>query len=196
MTFNQQLMQQAKAQLQGKWGNAAVGALIVYAIAAAASFTYVGTLLIEGPFAFGFCLYLLRLVFGPARPGAPGTTADFNLLFDGFKRFGDTLVAGLLITLATAVGLCLLIVPGIIVSLGFSMTYFIMIDNPRMSGIDAMQESWRMMQGHKWELFCLYFRFIVWILLGCINCGILMLWVYPYMTMAQFNFYQNLKNRS
>lgn len=185
MSQNQLYMQRAKQYLSGLWGTAAVATLIYMLLIGACSMTYVGEYILYGPLMVGYCLFLMHLV--SARLG------DYNLLFKGFNNFGNTLVAGLLVSLAISVGMILLIVPGIIVALGLSMTFFIMVDNPGMSGIDAMQESWRLMQGHKWDLFCLYFRFIGWYLLVILTCGILALWVTPYVTVAQLNFYRQIR---
>ena len=51
-----------------------------------------------------------------------------------------------------------------------------------------------MMDGHKWQLFCLHFSFIGWILLSILTCGILFLFVAPYMQAANAEFYEKLKN--
>lgn len=179
------LMRKAKAQLSGNWGNAALITLVYGAISAIASFTYIGTIVIYGPLTFGYLLCLACL--------ADRKEAKFDLLFKGFNRFVDTFVAGLLYTLAVSVGLCLLIVPGIIVACGFAMTFFIMVDDPTVSGVDALKQSWNMMNGHKWEYFCLMLRFIGWILLSCITCGILSFWVNPYMYVTTLNYYRRMK---
>lgn len=185
MSLNQQFMIKAKQQLSGMWISAVLATLIYLALLSVASCTYVAQLIIVGPLTLGYYLFIIALT-GYKK-------ADYNTLFDGFKNFGQTLVAGLLISLATAVGFALLIVPGVILSLGFAMTYFIMIDDPKISGIDAMQASWNMMKGHKTELFCLYCRFIGWLLLCVLTCGILTLWIQPYLTAATLNFYRNLR---
>lgn len=185
MSLNQDLMRKAKAQLEGNWLNAALATLIYAALVSVASCTYVLEYIVYGPLMLGYCLYIIALT-GYKK-------SDLNTLFAGFERFAQTLVAGLLMSLAVTVGTALLIVPGIIIALGFSMTFFIMIDNPQMTGIDALQASWNLMNGHKWELFCLYCRFIGWLLLCVLTCGILTLWVNPYMTAAQLNFYRNLR---
>ena len=86
-----------------------------------------------------------------------------------------------------------LIVPGIIVACGLSMTFFIMVDDPNISGIDALQQSWNMMRGRKWDYFCLQFRFIGWLLLAILTCGIGMIFLQPYMVAASQNFYRKLR---
>lgn len=185
MNENVMMMRKAKQQLAGHWGEVAVGTLIYLAIMAVASSTTVAELLVFGPLTFGYVLYISCI--------ADTRINNFNLLFRGFERFVETLVAGLLVSLAVGLGYVLLIVPGIIVGCGLSMTFYIMADDPNISGIDAISRSWEMMKGHKWDFFCLQFRFIGWIILGIITCGIAMIWVEPYMTAANLNFYRRLR---
>ncbi len=182
---NQELMRQAKAQISGNWLNAAIGTLVYTVILGAASFTYVGELILFGPLMFGFVLFVMNIV--------DNRRNDLNLLFSGFNRFAETLVAGLLYSLAVSVGTALLIVPGIIIACGFSMTFFLMADDRSLSGVDALQKSWNMMRGHKWDFFCLQFRFIGWLILCALTFGILTFWVTPYMTAASLGFYRQLR---
>lgn len=185
MSENQMLMRRAKAQLANKWVNVAIGSLIYLVIMGVAGSTYLVELIVYGPLTFGFYLYIACNIDRGVN--------NFNLLFKGFERFGDTLVAGLLMTLAIAIGCILLIVPGIILSCGLAMTFFIMVDDPNISGIDALQQSWNMMKGQKWNLFCLWFRFIGWMLLSILTCGIGFIFLQPYMVAATQNFYRKLR---
>lgn len=185
MNENIMLMRRAKQQLAGKWVNVAIGSLIFLVLMAVASSTSLLELIIVGPLTFGFYLYVACNIDTGVN--------NLNLLFKGFERFTDTLVAGLLMSLAVGIGFILLIVPGIIVSCGLALTFFIMVDEPQISGIDALQKSWNMMQGHKWELFCLWIRFIGWILLSILTCGIGFIFLEPYMVAATQNFYRKLR---
>lgn len=185
MSENALIQSNAREKLRGLWGSAALATLVFSLIEGAAGSLYCLALLIIGPLGVGYALYLMCL--------ADRKVSDINLLFQGFNNFGNTLVAGLLVSLIECIGLVLLIVPGIVASLGLSMTYFIMAEDSSISATDAMSQSWQMMKGHKWELFCLYFRFIGWILLCILTVGILSLWVNPYLQMAQLNFYRKLK---
>lgn len=178
-------MRKAKEQLANNWTNGLLGTLIYLAIMTAASFTYVGELVLTGPLTFGYVLFIACLV--------DTKVTNLNLLFRGFDRFVETLIAGLLVTLAVSVGTAFLIVPGVILGCGFGMTFFIMADDANITGIDAMKESWNMMNGHKWDFFCLQLRFIGWALLCIITCGVGFLWLAPYMTAASLNFYRQLR---
>lgn len=185
MNENVLLMRKAKQQLQGKWVNVAIAALIYYAIMGIAGATYLLEFLVGGPLMFGLFLYLACIV--------DTNNSNYNLLFKGFERFVDTMVAGLLYSLAVTVGTLLLIVPGIIVACGLSMTFLIMVDDPNISGVDALSQSWNMMKGHKWEFFCLMFRFIGWILLAILTCGVGFLFLTPYMMTTQLNYFRKLR---
>ena len=74
------------------------------------------------------------------------------------------------------------------------MSYYILAENPEMSQSEARKESMRIMQGHKWQLFCLNFSFIGWYILVGLTFGILTFWVTPYMQTATAAFYENIKN--
>lgn len=185
MNENVLLMRRAKEQLSGKWVNVAIGSLIYLVIMAAAGSTYLLELLVYGPLTFGFYLYIACNVDRGEN--------NLNLLFKGFERFAETLVAGLIYSLAVGIGTLLLIVPGIIVACGLGLTFFIMVDDPNISGMDALQQSWNLMRGHKWDLFCLWFRFIGWALLCILTCGIGFIFLQPYVVAATQNFYRKLR---
>ncbi|MDE5878127.1 MAG: DUF975 family protein [Muribaculaceae bacterium] len=184
-TTHTAMMEKARNALSGNWLNAVVATLIYMVIVGAASTTYVLELIIAGPMLFGLVLYFMCL--------ADTHVNNLELLFKGFNRFVETLVAGLIYTLAVSIGTALLIVPGVIAACGLGMTFFIMADDPNISGIDALKLSWNMMNGHKWEFFCLNFRFILWILLASLTCGIGFLWLIPYMLITQLYFYRQLR---
>lgn len=178
------MMRSAKGALSFNWLSAVIGTLIYLAVMSLATSTALVEYIVGGPLTLGYLFFLLNLV--------RTRDANFALLFDGFNRFVETLVAGALSTLAVSFGLALLIVPGIIAALGFSMTFFLMADNPGLSGLDALQRSWNIMQGHKTDLLCLWLRFIGWFLLCLLTCGIGFLWLTPYMTLATHNYYRKL----
>lgn len=76
--------------------------------------------------------------------------------------------------------LCL-IVPGIIASYKYRLAPYILAENCNMKMSDAMAESARMMEGHKWESFVLDFTFILWLILAGITFHIAgIFFVYPY----------------
>jgi uncharacterized membrane protein len=180
---NDELKEHALNQLRNfnKWGES-IGVIIVsIIIAGAASMIPFGGLVVNGPIALGLAGYFLRI----SRNG----DSVFNNLFDGFQNFGNALIANLLSGLLIGLATLLLIVPGFIVGCGYSQINNIMHDNPQMSGTDAMNESWRLMDGHKMDYFILNLSFIGWAILCIFTIGIGFLFLAPYMAVTKAKFY-------
>ncbi len=81
----------------------------------------------------------------------------------------------------------------IILMLSWSMTVFILLEDPEIRVTDAIRSSSRMMKGSRGRLFLLYLSFIAWILFGILSFLIGLLWIIPYMTQSQTCFYLDLR---
>lgn len=113
-------------------------------------------------------------------------------LFQGFNNYGKVFVANILQAIYLVLwGIITLGVMTIVKSFSYSMTYYVMADNPSLSANEAITESRRIMKGHKWKLFCLMLSYIGWILLSILTFGILLLWIEPKMQQAQYVFYKD-----
>ena len=86
----------------------------------------------------------------------------------------------------------LFIIPGIIASLRYGMTDYILSENPEITASEAIQRSKEMMKGNCWRLFCLEFSFFGWILLAVLTCGVGYLWLTPYMSASYAAFYREI----
>jgi len=117
----------------------------------------------------------------------------FSVFFDKYYRLFKTYFLEQIIV---ALGMLLLIVPGIILGLAYSMTPFILADDGELSTIAALKKSRVMMKGHKMDLFLLLLSFIGWYALVIITLGIAALWVVPYVKTAEAAFYEDIKNPS
>lgn len=117
-------------------------------------------------------------------------------LGDGFKEISRWLPAFILniaINVFVFLWSLLLVVPGIIKSFSYSMSYYILAENPDMTAKQSLNESKRIMDGHKMDYFMLMLSFIPWIILGVITCGLAFLYVIPYVSTATANFYNEIK---
>jgi len=199
-TSNQTLMAQALKSLTGKWG-IAIGAWLVFFILTDFQMGWewqgddggdykIGLkiigLIIGGPLSLGYTTLILLI----SRNQKP----DFAILFSGFKRFGDSLAAYLLISIFTIFWFLLLIIPGFIALLRYSQTYYILSEDENIGPLDAITKSKEMMVGNKWKLFCLYCRFIGWFILCIVTLGFAGLYVGPYLSQSCANFYNDLIN--
>lgn len=89
----------------------------------------------------------------------------------------------------------LLIVPGIIKSISYSQTLYILRDHPEYSATEAITESRRLMDGYKWKYVLFLLSFIGWFLLTAITFGLAWFFVGPYFSAAQAVFYDELKEQ-
>jgi uncharacterized membrane protein len=103
------------------------------------SYGEIVSFLLAGPLQLGLCFFFLNLV--------KRKETRFKLLFEGFKPLATVLLAYAIITGLTVVGLILLIVPGIAVVLDFSMTYYIIAEDPGISFQAALEQSWKFVDG-------------------------------------------------
>ncbi len=171
--------------LSGKWGKFALAALVYELIlGVCASISNVATLVIGGPFVLGMA--------GIAFSVLDGVDFEINNLFDGFKWFSDALVLYVLNNLFIFLWSLLFVVPGIIKYYEYSMSYYILLENPGMKHQEARRASMKLMEDNKARLFCLHFSFIGWIILSAFTFGILLFWVIPYMETAQAAFYREI----
>ena len=76
-----------------------------------------------------------------------------------------------------------------IIVLAFSLSFYLIIDNPSMSAIDSLKTSWHLMKGKKGRLFYISLSFIGLTLLGILSFGVGLLWVVPYMNVTTAYFY-------
>ena len=192
MNENKVFRANARAQLgggifQNNWLMALVVCLIYSAIMGFTSTFVVGPLLLGGFLLFGMCRVFLQLIRGQKEK------IDVVDLFSGSDQFADLLVLYLLQSLFTFLWTLLFIIPGIVKSYGYAMAFYIKHDHPDYDWRTCLDESQRYMKGYKWQLFCLDFSFIGWVLVGILTCGAGLLWVSPYQFAARANFYENLR---
>jgi hypothetical protein len=83
-----------------------------------------------------------------------GLTILFALIFVAIVLLGLALVAVLGLETGIAIGIPLLLILGVIVSLTFFFSTFLVIDR-ELGPIQALQESHRITRGYKWDLFLL-----------------------------------------
>ena len=180
---------QAWETLRGRWLNPVLVTLIYSAIISISSMVGFGPLLLTGIMMFGVCGFFMNLV--------RNQQAEISQTFDGFTtNLVDNLITGLLYTVFIGLWSLLFVIPGIVKSYSYAMTFYVLRDNPGMTATEAITESRRLMNGNKWRLFCLDLSFIGWAILCCLTFGILTLWVNPYMQTARAAFYEDIKNNA
>lgn len=115
-----------------------------------------------------------------------------NMFKIGFRNYAHNVLGYFHMTLLIGLWMLLLYIPGIVKTYSYAMTPYLLVDRPELSTREAIHESRRMMNGRKWQLFCLHLSFIGWMLLSILTLGIGLLWLAPYMSGAQAAFYHNI----
>lgn len=187
---NGNLKAKAKVLLKGKWNKCALLGLIFICISGGiSSIPQIGGLLsfiITGPLTLGLASIFLKI----------SNNQDFNFeeLFSGFNDFIRTFLAYLILVIFIILWTLLLIVPGIIAAISYSLTFYILAEDPNISANDARKKSKELMMGHKGELFGIGLSFIGWALLCIPTLGIGFLWLFPYINTTMALFYKKVKN--
>lgn len=203
MKTNSEYKDLAVEALSGNWGKGALATLIYLlvfgalpsvvtipfmssqsAYAAANGSSGIVTIVLL-PLVFGFEVFFLS-IFRRENP-------SYGSLFDGFNQYGRTLGTSLLMGVYIVLWCLLLIIPGIKKAYSYSMTYYVMKDNPDLKYNAAIEESMRLMKGHKRQLFVLDLSMIGWAILSCLTAGIGWLFLAPYNQTAHAAFYEDLK---
>ena len=190
MTNNAQIMSDARESLTGKWP-LAIGTFLIFLLVSmgAALIPVAGQVigfLIAGPLAVGGAFFALNIVREQA--------AKTDDLFFGFNNnLGNSILAYLLVFVFAFIGFILLIIPGIIVALALSQTWFILAENPSMDSYEAIIKSKNMMKGYKWQYFKIGLRLFGLGLLCLLTLGIGFLWLLPYQYVVYAKFYEQVK---
>ena len=187
MKTNKELRALARSQLKGDWLTAVLVVLVYGVIFSASSAVVIGSLILGGPLTLGLVCFFLKK--------ARGESAALDNLFDGFKSFVPGLKLFLLQFVYVFLWSLLFFIPGIIKAFSYSMSFYILHDNPNISAAEAITQSRQMMNGNKFKLFTLYLSFIGWCFLCLLTFGIGYLWLIPYMNLSIANFYEDLKQR-
>lgn len=201
----------ARKSLKGKWGVSVGITLIYFAISSVISIvgSILGTLQGQNDslFALFFGLSILWMLVSifVVSPLSLGYTESFLKISDGgdthcknlfskfiliFKSTGMMIIMAIKITLWSL----LLIVPGIIAGLNYSMAPFIMIEDGNVGANEAIEISKKMMKGYKGKLFLLELSFIGWGILSVLSLGIGFIWLTPYIMTAESRFYRTVSS--
>lgn len=144
--------------------------------------------LFAGPAYFGLAAFYMKL----KRQGQ----AEVGDVLKGMDRFGRNFLTELLMTIFIALWTLLLIIPGIIAYYSYSMTWFILNDNPELTSSQAIARSKELMRGKKMALFQLQVSFIGWAILAYVGAivtmGLSLVPLQAYYNAAKLSFYEDL----
>lgn len=133
----------------------------------------------------GLSVYCLKV--------ARGMDAKIIDLFEQNHILLKSVVLNLLTYLFIALWSLLFIIPGIVAYYRYRLAFFVLVDNPQMSAMEALRESKRLTRGKKFDMFVLDLSFIGWWILASIACMVGNLWLDPYVKITYAVYYDTLK---
>ncbi len=163
-------------------------AILLPIIIAAAVFGILFAIFVGGPVTVGYSGFCSRIYVGAFTDvGDMFRTAFKN---NYLRNLGGMLWMNLFIFLWSL----LLIIPGIIKSLAYFATPYILAEFPNVPAQEALKISMRMTDGYKGDVFIMGLSFIGWQLLSVFTFGLLsVLYVNPYYYTSMAGLYQELK---
>ena len=217
MKTNAQIRQESLSLMKGNWG-AGIGVVLIYGLIALA-ITFVcgalGKALIPGgdplqaalseqfgnfvsgvvnivlvyPMEFAAMMMFLAFVRGEKSLSVEGLFKAFNS-----KYYGKSVGVMWLTYFFTFLWTLLLIVPGIIKGLSYSLAPYILADNMELTANEAIEKSMKMMKGHKMQLFLMLLGYAGFALLSIVALCIPLLWLAPYYQSVMAKFYEEVKS--
>lgn len=184
-----ELKNAAKEQIQGKIGLLFVIFIIVTIIGVGCALVPVigwfATAIITPAFEISLCMIYLAL--------ARNEEISVGDVFKGFNITGKAVWLYIITEFFTFLWSLLLIIPGIVKAFSYAMAPYILADNPELTARESLNESKRIIDGHKFDLFVLQLSFFWWYILGSITFGIAYVYVIPYINATTANFYNSIK---
>ena len=126
-------------------------------------------------------LSIILMVYGGIGTGA-------GVIFSSASAtagFSGVLIVGLILYICSFI---YLVVKGYY----YSLTYYILYDNPDKTAKEIVEESERLMHGNRWSFFWLGLTFIGWVILSACTLYIGSLWLVPYIIVTTICFYESL----
>ncbi len=194
MINRQQIKQDVRNFIRGRWWEAFLASFLVSIAISAVSALFVT---ITPALSFAVSIATMPLTVSLtgyyilyAKDRKPDIKEAFNCFGD---RYIPYLSAVLWQALWTALWSMLFVIPGIIKGLAYSLTPYIIYENPNIGAQRALKLSMEITKGHKGELFVLYISFLGWVLLGAITFGIAYIYIIPYVRTTAAVYYAKLK---
>ena len=152
-------------------------------------------------------VYLIALVlsiglFAPFKVGVAAVYTDLvrngekvkvGKIFYGFKNFVSNVLLGVMYTIQIVVWSIFFIVPGIYVAYSYALVFYVKRDHPDFRWKQCFDESERLMDGNRWNLFKLQMGHIGYFIIGLAFVGIGAFWAAPYLNTSTAIFYENLR---
>ncbi len=141
-------------------------------------------------------IYLGMIVMKVTLRIVDGETVTWNNAFQGITgmQMVKYFFVSLVVAIAAGFASLLIIIPGLIVSMGMSQARYFVIDKD--TGVmESINRSWEITRGSRLNLFGLYIVSVLVVLLGLICVGVGLLFAIPTVMFAMAHVYRTLETR-
>ncbi len=120
---------------------------------------------------------------------------DLKVMFEGFRtQYLNIILANLIVTALVAIGVVMLIIPGIIIACRLAFVPYLVMDQ-NLEAIKAVEKSWQMTKGYGWTIFGMailsFFIAIAGLLVFGVGILISIMWIHG----AFASLYQAVNNK-
>lgn len=185
----------ALATLEKNWGTACLLSIVFFIIAGLAEFAGpIVSVCVGGIMEVGIIFAFMKMISFKSSETMESKKVTFNDFLEGLEtHWLNALLGSLWKFLWIFLWMLLFIIPGIVKAYSYSMMYYILAENPKISAIKAMDISKVLTRGHKADLFIMDLSFLGWAILSSLTFGLGFIWLYPYMEMSKTHAYYDLK---
>ena len=143
---------------------------------------------------FAVFLLIISIVYTQSYEAFVGTM-EWEALLTPFKSLSIGIAAeSIMLVLFCILSFCFsFILPWIIAYIPFAMTFFIMAEDTSIDAWDAVQKSWKMMKGYKFNFFVLNLILLLLLALIPFTLFIGLLWYIPFSYVVTANYYEKIK---
>jgi uncharacterized membrane protein len=202
LSIRNEIKEDAKRMLENNWGKVIAVTIIIWLLTDAftqqnsassvrsgiyfnnSQFGNLLSLILSGPLSMGAAYFYMKM--------GKSEEVNVSIIFEGFSDFKRTFLFHFVSTIFIFLWTLLLVVPGIIAAIRYSMGYYLMAENPDLTFMEAINVSSGIMNGHKMDFFVFSLSFIGWFFLSIITFGLGFLYLIPYYQMSKLNFYRHI----
>lgn len=151
-------------------------------------FSFLWNTFLAAPLSVGRCRYFMESRQSPS---------PISTLFSVFRTpYLNVVKVSLLTSLKIALGMLLLVIPGIYWGYCYALVPYLLAENPYLTTRRAMELSKEMMYGEKFHYFLLELSFLGWLLLCVLTFGIGSFFLGPYMSATFAEFYAAMRAKA
>ena len=130
----------------------------------------------------GFDLFCMEIRRGEETP--------LSAMFDSFSFAGKIIWVTIVVNVRIFLWSLLFTVPGIVAAYRYRFALYNVLEDPSLTATQAIARSKAQTYGMKGQLLACDFSFLGWVLLSLLTCGLLLIWLVPYMVMTNLGYYE------